>query len=174
MLPRLLRRLLHLAAWLQTIVSITVATAGIDPATIRFRHRSVKDGLSQSTINCVIQDHEGFIWLGTQDGLNRYDGYTFNVYRHDSRDSLSISDSYVNSLFEDSKGRLWIGTYSGGLNLYDRDRDAFTHFLCDTTAPSTISGSNVWGITEEKGGKIWVAVWAGGVNGSWSTRAVPA
>jgi ligand-binding sensor domain-containing protein len=122
------------------MIQISAAVA-LGQENIRFRRLSVEDGLSQSTVNCVLQDHEGFIWLGTQDGLNRYDGYSFKVYRHNSHDSLSISDNYINSVFEDSRGRLWIGTYSGGLNVYDRDRDAFSHFVRDTTLHSSISGN---------------------------------
>jgi len=131
---------------------------------IRFRRYSVDQGLSQSQVSCIIQDHEGFLWLGTQDGLNRFDGYTFKVYRHDVRDSLSISDNYINCLFEDSGGDLWIGTYSGGLNRYDRDRDGFAHFVHDTSALSSLSGNNVWSITEDRAHNLWVGVWGGGLN----------
>jgi signal transduction histidine kinase/ligand-binding sensor domain-containing protein len=163
MISHLFCRLPRLAAPFSLLFAAT-ASAGINPEHVRFRHYSVEDGLSQSTVNCVLQDHEGFVWLGTQDGLNRFDGYAFKVFRQDPRDSLSISDNYVNCVFEDSRGRLWVGTYNGGMNFYDRDRDAFIHFLHDTTASSSITGNNVWNITENKEGKLLVAVWGGGVN----------
>jgi len=131
---------------------------------IRFKRYSVDQGLSQSQVSCVLQDHEGFIWLGTQDGLDKFDGYTFTVYRHNSRDTFSISDDYINCLFEDASGTLWIGTYNGGLNCYDRSRDGFRHFVLDTTASSSITGNSVWSITEDSAHTLWIGVWGGGLN----------
>ena len=144
------------------------------PDDIRFRRYSVDQGLSQSQVSAIIQDGEGYIWLATQDGLDRFDGYTFKVYRHDARDSLSISDNYITCLFVDSAGDLWIGTYSGGLNRYDRGRDGFSHFVHDTSGRTSISGNNVWSVTEDRSGALWVGVWAGGLNkfdrasGTWT------
>ncbi len=133
-------------------------------AQIRFRSYSVEQGLSQSQVSCILQDREGFIWLGTQDGLNRFDGYAFKVYRQDPRDSLSISDDYINCLFEDSKGSLWIGTYNGGLNRYDREGDGFVHLVHDSSSPSSLSGNSVWSVSEDSSGLLWVGVWGGGLN----------
>ncbi len=131
---------------------------------MRFRRYSVDQGLSQSQVSYIIQDHEGYLWLGTQDGLNRFDGYTFKIYRHDVHDSLSLSDNYINCLYEDSVGSLWIGTYSGGLNRYDRDRDGFQHCVHDSSAPSSLSGNNIWSITEDRAHHLWVGIWGGGLN----------
>ena len=82
---------------------------------------TISEGLSQGTGFSILQDHQGFIWIATEDGLNRYDGYRFRVYRP-SDDPGSVSDTQSNVLFEDSRGELWIGTPSG-LNRYNRDRD---------------------------------------------------
>ena len=81
----------------------------------RFKKLSLNEGLSQSTVNCVIQDRLGFIWIGTQDGLNKYDGHKFKHYKNSVTDTNSIPDNFVQSLFEDSKGNIWIGTYGNGL-----------------------------------------------------------
>ncbi len=158
------------------LIVLCISTAWSSSLTdaIRFRRYAVDQGLSQSQVSCIMQDQEGFLWLGTQDGLNRFDGYSFKIYRHDARDSLSISDNYVNCLFLDSDGDLWIGTYSGGLNRYDRDRDGFEHFMHDSSARTSISGNNVWSITEGPNRNLWIGVWGGGLNafdrthGTWT------
>ena len=90
-----------------------------------FKHISIDDGLSQSAVHCLLQDRQGFVWLGTQDGLNRYDGYGFKIFRHDPQDSLSISDNWIQTIYEDRNGRLWIGTDGDGLNCYDRETQSF-------------------------------------------------
>jgi len=115
---------------------------------------TINDGLSQGMVNAIIQDHFGFLWVATRDGLNRYDGYHFVVYRHDPSDSNSIVDNYVQALFEDSGGRLWLATASQGLDLFDRETETFRHF-------GKISGSNdpigyVSNITQDKLGRMWV------------------
>jgi len=91
---------------------------------LKFDHISVKEGLSQTSINAIVQDKYGFLWFGTQDGLNRFDGYDFKIFKHDPLDSNSISDSYINCLFKDSKDNIWIGTELG-LNKYDYDDEIF-------------------------------------------------
>ena len=84
-----------------------------------FRQIKVEDGLSQSTVLASLQDSRGFMWFGTIDGLNRYDGYNFTVYVNDPSDSTSISDNLIKCLFEDSKKQLWIGTANGYINKFD-------------------------------------------------------
>src|SRR5258708_1973851 len=103
---------------------------------IGFERVSITQGLSQSEVNCILRDRQGFMWFGTQDGLNRYDGYTFTVYRHNPSDSNSISDNYVTALFEDGKGNLWIGTQNG-LNEFNPERGRFHPFF----PPSDSGGS---------------------------------
>ena len=95
---------------------------------IKFDRISLEQGLSQSSINCILQDRQGFMWFGTQDGLNRFDGYSFKVYRHDAADPNSLSDNFVRSITEDATGALWIGTETAGVDKFDRDTGQFTHF----------------------------------------------
>ena len=101
---------------------------------IKFDNLSVEDGLSQGNALFTIQDSKGFIWIGTEDGLNLYDGYQFKIYRNDPRDSTSISSNFVRSIAEDKDGNLWIGT-SSGLNFYDRDKDNFVRMIHDPGNP---------------------------------------
>ena len=93
-----------------------------------FHHLNVKDGLSQSTINCLFQDSRGFLWIGTADGLDKYDGYTFRHYRHVPHDITSLSSPTVESIFEDVDGKLWIGTDGGGLNIFDINTEKFISY----------------------------------------------
>lgn len=102
------------------------AVAAFAAERIEFRTLSVDDGLSQSTVLAIAQDALGRIWMGTQDGLNRYDGYTFTVFRRDERSQASLADNYVNALFADG-GRMWAGTASG-LSCYDAATDAFENY----------------------------------------------
>lgn len=90
-----------------------------------FRHLDINDGLSQNTITCIIQDFEGYMWFGTKDGLNRYDGHTFKVYKNIPRDSTSLGDNRITCLYEDDRKNLWVGTMNGGLHLYDPETDSF-------------------------------------------------
>ncbi len=91
---------------------------------IKFKHLSVQDGLSRSWVKCIHQDSYGFMWFGTGDGLNRYDGYTFKVYKNHANNPNSINNNNINIIYEDKQGRLWIGTQEG-LNIYNRDDNTF-------------------------------------------------
>ena len=77
---------------------------------IRFERISPEDGLSEAAVHCIIQDRQGFMWFGTQDGLNKFDGYSFSVYRNDPDNPQSLSDNFILSLLPDGSGVLWVGT----------------------------------------------------------------
>ncbi|MGD1046663.1 MAG: two-component regulator propeller domain-containing protein [Bacteroidota bacterium] len=94
---------------------------------IQFKHITNNDGLSDLYVRCIIQDDQGFMWLGTFDGLNKYDGYGFTVYRHRDNDSNSLPTNIIRYMYKDDNNDLWIGT-SRGLCLYDRDHDNFINF----------------------------------------------
>src|ERR1700751_4217673 len=86
---------------------------------------SVEQGLSQGMVFDILQDKEGFIWIATKNGLNRYDGYSFTVFTNDPYNQHSLSSNTVLALFEDSKGRIWAGTENAGLNVYDKRTGEF-------------------------------------------------
>ena len=100
-------------------------------AQIALVNHTVKQGLSQNTVTCIYRDSRGFLWVGTQDGLNRFDGHRFERYRHDDRDTTSISDRYVTSIMEDGSGNLMVGTRNG-LNLFDRTGRRFLRIYPDS------------------------------------------
>ena len=98
------------------------APQSLDQAsTIRFDRVTVGDGLSQNVVLAIAQDWWGFMWFGTEDGLNKYDGYQFAVYKHDPADDATLSDNFISTIYEDRNGDLWIGTRNG-LNRLDRSR----------------------------------------------------
>ena len=116
----------------------------------------IEQGLSQSTVNAIAQDNLGFLWIGTQDGLNRYDGRSFTVFKKDPFDSTSISDNYVTSLLVDHQNRLWVGTLSGGLNLYDPINNQFIRFDHAAFDPASLSDNRINIIYEDNHQNIWV------------------
>jgi signal transduction histidine kinase/ligand-binding sensor domain-containing protein len=128
--------------------------------TLPFGHISVEDGLSNSFVNCLIQDRTGFIWFGTDDGLNRFDGYEIKVYRNDPNDKFSISENIIWALWEDHSGHLWIGTKSGGLNKYDPDTDKFEHWDLDSESTEEI---NITSIYEDSKSNIWIGTYRNGL-----------
>ncbi|MBI9072393.1 MAG: hypothetical protein JEY94_12395 [Melioribacteraceae bacterium] len=93
----------------------------------RFKHLTLNDGLSQSTISAIYQDNKGYIWFGTADGLNRYDGYNFKIYYNDISDTTTISENSVRAIFEDEENNIWLGTLSGVLNKFNRKEGTFEH-----------------------------------------------
>ena len=80
---------------------------------IRFERLTIEQGLSQNTVLCILQDYKGLMWFGTGEGLNKYDGYGFTVYKHNPLDSTSLSANYIETLYEDRSGTLWVGTSAG-------------------------------------------------------------
>lgn len=119
--------------------------------------------LSQNQVNCILQDHKGYLWIGTKDGLNRYDGYQIVVYSHDPFDTTSLSNNFVTAVLEDSQQRIWVGTLQG-LNLLDRTKNVFRRILSDTAKSNGLSYNDVRDIAEDLRGNILVATWGDGLN----------
>lgn len=94
--------------------------AGLQP-NIKFEHFTTEDGLGHNQVTCILQDRQGFLWVGTLGGLWRYDGHDFKFARYAHDDSSALSHPEIQSLYEDSKGNLWVGMQRGGLNLFDRE-----------------------------------------------------
>lgn len=132
----------------------------IYPQSLPFGHLSVQDGLSNSFVNCLIQDRTGFIWFGTDDGLNRFDGYEIKVYRNKPDDKYSISENIIWALAEDHSGNLWIGTKTGGLNKYDPLSEKFEHWNLDSNSTEEI---NITCIYEDSRKNIWIGTYRNGI-----------
>ncbi|GGB15670.1 hybrid sensor histidine kinase/response regulator [Puia dinghuensis] len=136
---------------------------------LSFEHLGTAQGLSHSNVICTLQDSRGFMWFGTREGLNRYDGYTFTVYKNKAGDDKSLANNLVNSIVEDAKGYLWIGTWGGGLDRYDRKTDEFVHFRHDPGNPASLADNQVLSLLLDSRGFLWVGMEGGGLDRMDST-----
>ncbi len=137
--------------------------AQINPENTKFKHLSVDDGLSDNNVFSIIQDKEGFMWLGTSDGLNKYDGYNFTIYRHNPSDTNSIGPGNITCIYEDREGLLWIGT-SGSLSVLNKKTGKFKVYKNDSENPNSLSYDLVNNIIEDKEGTMWICTYGGGLN----------
>lgn len=128
----------------------------IDAAIIR-----VNDGLSQSNVKCILKDRQGFMWLATDDGLNRYDGHNFYIYRNVPGNNRSLQVNNIETIFEDSKGTLYVGTGDGGLAIYDRNTDSFTSFRGNKYDPFALTNDDVTAIFEDNEHNMWIGTYSG-------------
>jgi len=122
---------------------------------VTFDHLSMKDGLSMNPIMTIEQDNTGFLWFGTPDGLNRYDGYSFKIFKSVENDPKSLSDNFITALAIGKKGNVWVGTLSNGLNEYDSKTGQFTRFLKNDEHPMIVSNT-IWSLNQDKRGMLWV------------------
>ena len=125
-------------------------------SSLRFRHITLEDGLAQSSVNAIEQDAQGYIWIGTQDGLQRYDGYDFLTYRHDIGDPASLADNDVNALAVDPGGAMWVGTADLGLDRLEPGTRRFTHFQHDPARPASLTSNTVITLLLDHAGRLWV------------------
>ncbi|MFC2140868.1 two-component regulator propeller domain-containing protein [Acidobacteriota bacterium] len=131
---------------------------------IAFEYITSNNGLSNDNILCILQDSKGFLWFGTENGLNRFDGYNFKTYRHQPEHSNSLSSDIVRTIIEDRSGVLWIGTLWGGVSKFDPKTETFTHYQSDPGNPNSLSHNFVFSILEDRAGIIWIGTFGGGVN----------
>jgi ligand-binding sensor domain-containing protein/signal transduction histidine kinase len=141
------------------LILLFLAVSGNLPAqksTATFGHLTINDGLSQNSINCIHQDRHGFMWFGTHDGLNRYDGYQFLHYRSERNNINSLSNNYIYDIHEDAEGVLWIATFGGGLNsLNPTTGEVIRHTMNSGETPA-IPDSRLFSITEFPEGILWI------------------
>src|SRR4051812_25156877 len=129
----------------KTLILVSFCTIGLlylaaaQEKDIKFTALTTKDGLSSNTVNAIIKDHYGLVWFGTEDGLDKFDGTNFTIYRHRPGDSTSLQANEILSLHEDKAGNLWIGTSGGSLSLYDRKTDAFVNFPANRDSNTIIN-----------------------------------
>ncbi len=121
-----------------------------------FRQLGIRDGLSNGSIKSILQDSDGFMWFGTIDGLNKYDGIRFKTYNFSKSDNESLSSDDVSCIYQDSYGRMWIGTFGGGLNLYNKESDKFLAFQTNDGVTGSISSNEINVIYEDSNHRIWV------------------
>ena len=144
------------ASWLATATGVLfVALSASRAGELHLQHLKVNDGLSQSHVETIIQDRDGYIWLGTASGLNRFDGHDVEVYKHDSDDAGSLNDDGVYALHVDAQGTMWVGT-GGGLNRFVPQTDSFIHWKFDPSDPEALLAGGVSAITSDRAGMLWV------------------
>ena len=125
-----------------------------------FEHFSVAQGLSSPVVSCILQDHAGYMWFGTFNGLEKYDGYIFTSYKHESGDATSLNNGYVQTIYEDQAGNIWVGT-SQGLDKLNRKTEKFSHYFPALLNTAKKGENHVSSICEDKDGQILVG--AGGI-----------
>ncbi len=130
---------------------------------LKFNHFNLDNGLSQNSVLCTCQDSYGYIWLATENGLNKYDGYKISVYKNDPNDSTSISNNYITFICLDTDGDLWIAT-EGGLCKYNYEYDNFERFNHDPENPNSIAGDVITHLYPDPKGGIWISVLLKGIN----------
>lgn len=142
--------------------------AGAAPAspipTPQFRQYEVADGLPSSNVYKVVQDARGLLWMGTENGLVRFDGVHFRVFRHDPRDKYSLPGNDINAVMIDSRQRLWVGGSGAGLNLYRPATGDFRNWRHISGDPNSLAGDDVLALAEGKDGSIWVSIADRGVD----------
>jgi ligand-binding sensor domain-containing protein/class 3 adenylate cyclase/predicted metal-dependent HD superfamily phosphohydrolase len=144
-----IKTFLHLLVF--TTINIVASTNNI-----KFDNIGISQGLSQSTINCALQDKFGYMWFGTQDGLNRYDGYSFKVYKSSYNNPNGLISSYITALHEDKKGNLWIGT-EDGLSVYFREQNKFKSYITITNNNNSLSSNYINRIYTDSKNVTWIA-----------------
>ncbi len=151
----------HWATWI-ALFAVVCSSASLfaRPANMRFDHFSVGDGLSHRFVTCVLQDRQGFLWVGTQDGLNRFDGYSFTTYHHDEDDPSSLSHDYIQDIAEGPDGQLWVGTNAGLCQVVPQagpgPQHRFVSYVHDPEDPHTPAHPVVRVIALDSHGVLWI------------------
>ncbi|MCB0167459.1 MAG: hypothetical protein KDI79_24730 [Anaerolineae bacterium] len=134
------------------------------PDDIKFEHLTIDDGLPNNFTSFVLQDDRGFIWVGTKEGLSKYDGSEFTVYTHDPNDPNSLSRNFVQWIDQDSRATLWVSSWGGGLNQYDPVNDNFIHYHHNERNPDSLAHDDTWAVFEDSQGRYWVSTIGGGLD----------
>ncbi len=129
-----------------------------------FVNFTLENGLSNNTINCVFQDKKGFIWIGTNNGLNKFDGYIFTNYHSNPPDSTSLSNDIIVCITEDASETLWIATKGGGINKFDRNTGKFFSYKNNKSDPNSISENTITSLCCDETGNIWIGTQNSGLN----------
>jgi signal transduction histidine kinase/ligand-binding sensor domain-containing protein len=135
-------------------------SGGVPSQPAPFMHLTLEDGLSDQRVQALLQDRDGFLWFGTNNGLNRYDGHDIVNYRNDPADRYSVSGNLIEHLYEDKSGTMWVGTRSG-LNAFDRKTGRFTQYRHDPADPGSLSDNAVITIYEDRSRALWLGTSSG-------------
>lgn len=160
--------LAHLKKLFAYLAEITLIFLGFLPfaqaQNIRLQFDPISlDQISAAQIRTLLQDHYGFVWIGTDDGLVCCDGYEFKQFKNEPFDSSSITANLVNALYEDTEGTLWVGTSEGGLNRLNRQSGRFTNFSPQKGNPYSLNGLSISALATDFAGGLWVGLSGGGL-----------
>src|SRR3974390_3391499 len=123
---------------------------------LRFAHLTTRDGLSQDNVVAILQDHRGFMWFAPGEGLNRYDGKSFVVYKNNPDDPGSLSHNFIRDLVEDDRGYLWVAVHPG-VNRFDPTTERCVRYIHDPKNPNSLGSDAVWRVTRDSRGYLWFA-----------------
>ncbi len=152
---------IQLLLFATAIYLFSFGNAGFAQNNFRFDHLTIDDGLSHAVIHDIFQDKNGFLWFGTQDGLNKYDGYKFYVYKNDPHDSTSLKDNWIQVIEEDSAGNLWIGTSRSGVFIFDPYTEVFVNLKNEPKNPNSLLSNRIWSIFIEDSNNVWIGTSGG-------------
>ncbi|MBT8136154.1 MAG: diguanylate cyclase [Gammaproteobacteria bacterium] len=147
------------ASWLDA----APAAAATD-TTMRFQRYSIDDGLSQSNVQAIVQDHSGLLWFATENGLNRFNGYDFSVYRRDRSSDTALENDFIADLAVDESGNVWVATDGGGIARWNAVTDGFEVLQHVPFDPTTIADDNIRAVLAAPGGVVWVGTRGSGLN----------
>ncbi len=149
--------------FVSSLLVVLLALGLLGQDAVRFERLSVEQGLQQNIVMALYQDYKGFLWIGTSDGLNRYDGYRFKLYKHDPNDPGSLPDNKIHCIYQDKSNNLWIGS-DGGLSKYDRLTDSFINYRHEDSKPDSLSHNEVLVTYEDTNGTLWIGTYGGGLD----------
>lgn len=164
--PKFPHRLLTLVVPLLAalvVVSLVQPVRAQEPV-IHFEHLNLDNGLSDNTVYSIVQDQTGFMWFGTQNGLNKFDGYQFTVYRNDPFDPTSVSNDNAGNIYIDHDGYIWVGTWGGGVDRLDPRTGQFKNYTLNPNDPNSLSSDRVQTIFQDSRGTVWIGTSGGGLN----------
>lgn len=130
----------------------------------RFQHLTNEDGLSENSVMAIYLDHQGFLWFGTGDGLNRYDGYSFRIFKNAPGNSQSLGSNYVMSIAEDNENNLWLCTWKGGLNRFDHKSETFVSYGNQPGQIAGLQDNSALTVYHDSKNRFWVGTISGGLN----------
>jgi ligand-binding sensor domain-containing protein len=143
------------------LLSLAAAEVGAAEPGLSFRRVQIPDDVPAHLCTALAQDREGFLWIGTQGGLVRYDGYSFRTFKPDPDDPHALVGSYIRTLLATRDGRVWAGTYGGGVSAYDPSTETFARYQHDPNDPRSLSHDRVEGLAEDASGRVWIATYEG-------------
>ena len=144
------------------IITLCFIPALTAQQSIRFKHLTSENGLSQNSVTCIFQDSRGFMWFGTQDGLNRFDGYNFKVFKNDPSDPKSLAGNFIASIHQEKSGNLFFETIEGIVQKYNPSSESFTVIPGDSINLTALEGNSVLPYIQDGRGIRWKVSGRGG------------